>query len=121
MLNVDRVLIVNDSEDIRNMILTNLNRGDCEAKGSKTRDAAMEILETGWAADLILLDYHMPGMSLTLFLRKMLDLGTFSVPRIVLMTAAHDADKFARKLGIPEVLRKPFDASNILREIADCR
>ena len=81
----------------------------------------MEILQTGWIADLILLDYHMPGMSINMFLRRLLDLHTFSIPRIVLMTAAHNADKLARELGIPEVLRKPFDASNTLIEISHCR
>ena len=121
MLKVDRVLIVDDSQDIRDMISINLNSQDCEAMGSDSRDGAMTILQSGWIADLILLDYHMPGMSIKTFLRKLLDLHTFSVPRIVLMTAGIDADKLARELGIPEVLRKPFDASNTLLEIAHCR
>ena len=116
-----RVMVVDDSEDIRMMIALALTQDDeCEVRDAASRDEALAIILADWIPDVILLDYHMPGMGVEMFIQRLLDLRTARYPRIVLMTAASNADEAAKKLGIPEVLRKPFDPREALLQISPC-
>ena len=113
-----RILIIDDCGDIREMVSMLLQNDGCEVRQSECRDEALTIL--GWLPDIVLLDYYMPGMTAEKFLHELLELSPVKLPRIVLMTAASDADDQARRLGIPEVLRKPFNPSRVLLEISPC-
>jgi len=61
----------------------------------------------------------MPGMDVSEFMRELLKLGP--PPRVVLTTASEYADEKAKQVGIPEVLRKPFNPEDLLGQIDHCR
>jgi CheY-like chemotaxis protein len=115
-----RVLVVDDSDEIRDVLEVALKLKGCEVSAVASRDQALALILTGWMPDLILLDYYMPGLSIERFIETLVNERTSTLPRIVLMTAGYEADNKARVLGIPEVLRKPFDPMDVLTVIAPC-
>ena len=50
--------------------------------------------------------------------REQLQIAAVSSMPFVLLSAAHNADRVARDLGIDDVIRKPFDAANLLHIVA---
>ena len=112
-----RILIVDDSEDIREVLEASLKLKGRETLSVSSRDEALSVVANGWIPDLILLDYYMPGLEIEPFLKKLIAERTSNLPRIVLMTAGLEADAKARELGIPEVLRKPFIPEDVLTGI----
>ena len=59
-----RMLIIEDSLDMRAVLEIALAHGsECEVRCASTRDEALIIIKEGWWPHIILLDYHMPGMS----------------------------------------------------------
>jgi CheY-like chemotaxis protein len=111
-----RVLVIEDDSDFRDALTYSLPRQGCSVQAVETRDAAIELMEKGWEPDLILLDYCMPGMKGEDFIQKLVN-SCERLPRIVVMTAGCDAEKRAKHLGVPEVLRKPFDPTELLLQI----
>jgi CheY-like chemotaxis protein len=107
-----KVLIVEDDVPICEMLTTALRHGGCDVESAYNRETALKIIEDGWVPDLILLDYHMPGMTAAAFMEQMVNRKP--LPRIVLMTADRDADALAKQVGLPEVVEKPFDPFDVL-------
>jgi DNA-binding NtrC family response regulator len=115
-----RVLVIDDADDIRDLLERALKLQSCEVKTVSSRNEALAVMLDGWTPDLILLDYYMPGLSIEAFLKRLIEERTAELPRIVLMTNGCEADKKAGELGIPEVLKKPFDPMDVLTAIAPC-
>jgi len=112
-----RMLIIEDSMDMRAVLEVALAHGsECAVRCAPSRDEALTIIKDGWWPQIILLDYHMPGMSAPRFLSELRDLSG-PRPRIILMTADSNGDVVASRLGLREILRKPFDPEKELRSI----
>jgi CheY-like chemotaxis protein len=110
------VLIVEDEPDVAATASKGLEMQGYEVTCATTRDEALKIVKSGTRPDMILLDLYMPGMTAEEFIEELLKIDT-RLPRIVLMTAAYDADDKAKRLGIPEVLRKPFAIDRIVDDV----
>jgi CheY-like chemotaxis protein len=107
-----RVLLVEDDVGVGEMLTSALRHVGCRVELAHSRDRALKIIQDGFQPELILLDYHMPGMSAADFMTEIV--ATKPLPRIVLMSADRDARELARNIGVPEVVEKPFDPFDIL-------
>ena len=115
----NRVLVVEDSESLRDVLVTVLNNEGFEARGCASAEDALVLLESnGWSC--ILSDFRLPGMNgieLLSATRKVLP----SVP-FVIMTAYGSIDiaVLAMKEGANDFITKPFEPpilSNLLRQV----
>lgn len=107
-----RVLLIEDDLLVSEMLSTALRKVGCEVEMSPSRDGALKLVKDGWNPELILLDYHMPGMTVATFMSEIV--MQKPMPRIVLMTADRDAQAIAKNAGVPEVVEKPFDPFDVL-------
>ena len=110
-----RVLVIEDNIVFASLLNEFLKRRECNVILTVTRDDALEAIQHGFFPDLILLDYSMPGMSADEFLKE-IRLSPF-LPRLILMTAEPEASSIGKRLGIAEVLEKPFDVGAALDRI----
>lgn len=114
-----RVLIIDDDKDIRELLQFALNQQGCDVRAAESREAALTLIGPAWVPEIILLDYCMAGMGPREFVAHLLRMDS-KLPRMVVMTAADAADERARSIGIPEVLRKPFNPAELFNEIEGC-
>lgn len=114
-----RVLIIEDDPDITRILATALPQQGCVVRAVDSRDSGLREIENGLVPELILMDYCMEGMSAEDFLQKLIA-HSVRLPRVVIMTAADQAEVRARYIGVPEVLRKPFDPTNLFLSIDRC-
>ena len=114
------VLIIEDNGDVAEYLKVSLQMEGCEAHVSETRDDAIAFMIRHGLPDIIIMDWHMPGMGVEEFLYKLAQLNP-RLPRLILMTAGENADDAARKYNIPEVLRKPFTADQVLHQVDGCK
>ncbi len=101
-----RVLVVEDDADIRSMIeLTLAAEGHAIVLASNGAEA-LERVRRG-TVDVILLDLKMPVMDGWEFARRYRERG--GKAPIVVLSAAQDAERYAREIGARHSLSKPFD------------
>jgi len=112
----NRVLIVDDEEPVRRLLVSALLEEGFDARGVASGDDALHELgrDDGW--ELLLTDLRMPGMSgeqLILTVRE-----SYPELDVVVITghASIDAARFAVRLGVADFLEKPFAD---LKEITD--
>jgi DNA-binding response OmpR family regulator len=113
------VLIVEDDQETKEMVAYSLVLQGCNVQTASNRDTALQMMKSNRVPDILLLDYSMPGMPADKFIKELLEISP-KPPRIVMMTAAREADHRARELGVPEVLKKPFDLNDLLARIEPC-
>jgi CheY-like chemotaxis protein len=111
-----RILIIEDDRDTREMLEVTLASQVREVRSAENRDDGYALIMSGWIPDLVLLDYCMEGMDAEEFMDKLIAFCP-KLPRVVVMTAAGAADERAKRLGVPEVLRKPFNPNGLLLKI----
>lgn len=114
------VLIIEDYWDTAFLVKISLQAQGCEAFVADSRDKALEFIQRHGLPDTIIMDWNMPGMSVEDFLSRLASFHT-RMPRLILTTAATDADEVAKHFNIAEVLRKPFDLENLLAQVDCCR
>lgn len=111
----DKVLVVDDDEDIRFLVRMGLGRlaGKKVEEATSIDTALIAAAET--RPDLILLDNDLHGES-GLALLQQLPKGH---PPVILVTARNDAETTQKYLdaGATAVLHKPFDPVNLLTDI----
>jgi len=115
---METVLLIEDNEDIADLSKHALQSQGYDAIVVRSRNAAVEFLRDDGIPAIIILDWHMPGMSIEKFILELTAMcKDHPLPRLILSTAGPDADKVAKSLSIPEVLRKPFDLTNPLKAV----
>lgn len=110
------VLIIEDDDDTCAVLEQLLLSADIESKCVASRDDALSLLKKGVRPSCFLVDYMMPGISLTEFIYTLQALGLAS-SRIVLTTAYSDIDDVAKRLGIRYTLRKPITPEDLIRVV----
>ena len=110
-----RVLVVDDSEEIRFLLKTMLEnagyRVDSVPDGTKALNALGDD-----QFDLVILDVMMPVKDGYSVLREMRDVGLRDATRVLMLTAKSTDADWARgyALGVDDYLTKPFDPEELL-------
>jgi DNA-binding NtrC family response regulator len=108
MTNANQILIVDDELNIRNALVTILEKKGYEARGVGTGEEALDLLETT-GVDLVITDLRMPGIGGIEFLRKLR--AQWPGTEVVVMTAYGSIEVAveAMRLGAYDYLAKPID------------
>lgn len=108
MIQTDHVLVVDDEVNIRNALVTMLEKKGYRVYGAGTGEEALQHLEEA-RMDLVITDLRMPGISGIEFLRRLK--GRWSDTEVVVMTAFGSIDTAveAMRLGAYDYLTKPID------------
>jgi FixJ family two-component response regulator len=115
------IFIVDDDRSVRTSLTRLMRSAGYEARAFAGAEGYLDNVgeATGTAADCVILDLQLPGMS-GLELQEVINRREFPVPVIVL-TASEDAELRAKALvaGAAKVLKKPCDAAVLLGAVAD--
>ena len=103
-----RILVVDDEINIREALVTLLEKKGYQVRGAGTGEDALEQLETA-TADLVLTDLKMPGMGGMEFLRRLKQ--KWPDTEVLVMTAYGSIDTAveAMRCGAYDYLTKPID------------
>lgn len=110
-----RVLVVEDDEDIRNLVVLRLRSGGHQAVAVGDGAAALALLETREPPDVMVLDVGLPGMDgLTLLGAVRAHPGLQALPAIFLTSRVTEPDVARGRSMDATYLTKPFIASALL-------
>jgi two-component system phosphate regulon response regulator PhoB len=114
----NRVLLVEDETDIREMLTFALERADFEVRAAETAEQALDILD-GPLPNLVLIDWMLPGMSgVELASRLRSDPLTAELPLLMLTARGEEADKLKSfDAGIDDYVTKPFSPRELIARI----
>ena len=112
MTNAAQILIVDDEVNIRNALVTLLERKGYRARGVATAEEALALLETT-AMDLVITDLRMPGIGGIEFLRRLY--AKWPDTEVVVMTAYGSIETAveAMRFGAYDYLAKPIDRERL--------
>jgi len=108
---LDTVLLVEDAQDLGPLLQETLEEWNHRALLARTAAEALEVLAREPVA-LMLLDHQLPDMSAPELL-SVLRSERRTIPPVVLMTAWLQPEADERLPELVEVLRKPFDLSDL--------
>ena len=111
-----KILVVEDDEDIRNLVLFNLEMtGEYELLSSDNGEAALVLAQKHIPA-LVILDVMLPGIDGFEVCRQLKSNSTTRKIPIVMLTARSDDNDVVKgfELGVEDYLRKPFSSMKIL-------
>lgn len=113
-------LIVDDSSVIRKVARAILESLRYEVAEAASGEEALKHCETH-QPDLIILDWHMPGMSTLDFLSKLRTRSSGPRPRILYCTTELDIPDISRAIaaGADHYLMKPFNRQMIETKLAE--
>jgi len=116
---IRRVLVVDDSRAQRRILTASLQRWGFDVREADSGGAALEIC-AGYAPDLVLSDWMMPGMTGLQFCRAFRDMARDSYGYFILLTSKSDKDEVALGLdaGADDFLTKPVNAAELRARIA---
>ena len=117
---VERVLVVDDEEDLRDMVVILLGARGIEVIGAAGGRQALEILGRDRDFDAIILDMVMPGMDGGEVLEE-LHRQAIDIP-VVLATGYSPEELEPRaRAKVACTLRKPFQTDELVRALEDCQ
>ena len=105
----EKILVVDDEEDILELVRYNLSREGYQVTGSLTGEDALRKVRSG-TFDLIVLDLMLPGMDGLAFTKTVKnDSRLHSIPIIMLTAKGEEADIVTGlELGADDYITKPF-------------
>jgi two-component system cell cycle sensor histidine kinase/response regulator CckA len=111
----ERILVVEDDDDIRTITRRVLTRGGYEVSDAATREEALRLVHDGTLAfDLLLSDVIMPGMPVLEFIRTVVAARP-SIHIVFMSGYTADSDRRLPE-GVP-IVNKPFTARTLLHQI----
>jgi CheY-like chemotaxis protein len=119
MLDLQRILYIEDEEDIRTIALLALEAvGGFSVKACASGQAALDEAES-FAPDLILCDVMMPGMDGPATIKALQQKPALAKVPVIFMTAKVQPTEVAhfKSLGVKEVVAKPFDPMTLAEQI----
>lgn len=117
MPGVERVLVVDDDDSIRDFVSVALAYEGYEVVSAENGEAALGAIDRGRGVAVILLDMRMPVMDGWEFARVYRERPGPHAP-IIVLTAARDAADYAAQIQADGFLAKPFDLDALLRAVA---
>jgi two-component system phosphate regulon response regulator PhoB len=114
----EKILVVEDEEDIRELVLYNLTRDGFHAAGADSGESALR-QAIGDLPDLMVLDWMLPGLSgLEVCQALRTDVRTSSIPIIMLTARGEEADIVAGlEAGADDYITKPFNPRVLIARI----
>jgi DNA-binding response OmpR family regulator len=107
-----RVLVVDDEEVLRVMLLRMLSKAGYEVLLAASAEMALEILEGDASVDVLLTDVRLPGLSGPDLCRR---LGRHAPPTILFMSgASFESPDALLRLGGSAFVHKPFRVAELL-------
>lgn len=118
MANKPTILVVEDEEDLRNIVIYNLNREGYETVGVESGEEGLE-LAISQKPDLIILDLMLPGMSGMDVCRQIKqNRDTRKLPIIIVSAKGEESDIVSGlELGADDYLTKPFSPRILLARV----
>lgn len=117
-----KILHVDDEPDIREVAALSLEMDpDMDLRSMASGAAALELLDTDWKPDVILLDVMMPELDGPGTLQRIRLLSGHETTPVIFMTAraqAHEQSRFL-DLGAIGVITKPFDPMTLAQQVRD--
>lgn len=112
------ILVVEDEEDLRGIIIYNLNRDNFQTIGVETGEQAIE-QTVKLKPDLIILDLMLPGMNgLDVCRQIKQDASTQAIPIIIVSAKGEEADIVTGlELGADDYIPKPFSPRILLARV----
>ncbi len=117
-----RILVVDDSQTIRTLVSSILERAGYETAVASDGQDAFEALSRGAIkADLALVDFVMPRMNGYQFCQALRTHETLAHLPVVLMSAKSDRirDQFVEQTGALDAIAKPFEPSALVAVIGN--
>jgi DNA-binding response OmpR family regulator len=113
-----RILIIEDDEDIRELLVYNLEKNGYAAEAVETGEDGLD-RAGGHKPDLILLDLMLPGMDgLSVCRRLKADKATHDIPLIIVSAKGEESDVITGlELGADDYLAKPFSPNILLSRV----
>lgn len=110
-----RILIVDDSESVREMLTYSLEEAGYQIMAGVDGDDALKYCN-GDKINLIITDLHMPNLDGISFIKKVRKLHDYQyVPILFLTTESQHSKKLeAKEAGATGWIVKPFDADKLL-------
>ena len=121
-LGIEKVLVVDDDDNLRAMLVPYLNQHGFPCEGTDGADAALAIIRRDPAISVVLSDIRMPEKSGIDLLAEVRGLEDHEV-RFIIMTAHAELDQAiaAVRLGAHDFLEKPFDMARLRQVIEDAQ
>lgn len=119
------ILIVDDNEVNRNILQEQIKHWKCRGIAVESGPKGLKVLQNAHAKnikiDLIITDYHMPGMNGEQFFDRLLADANFKSIPVIMLSSANQESMEARVLasGISAVLAKPARSSQLLDKIVE--
>ena len=115
-----RVLLVDDSEDAREIYGEYLTGFGCQVTPAKDVSQALQILERDADIALVVLGYHMPALDGIQTFTRIRAMDLPRQPKAMLITGAADADAHTRAdiAGLDTFLIKPISPSSLFDAVA---
>ena len=114
----ERILVIEDEPDIREIVEFNLRREGYRVSGAETAEEGLEKIESEFP-DAVLLDLMLPGMSGLELCRKLkADPDLRAIP-VIMVTAKDDVDDVVAGLeaGADDYVSKPFSPRVLIARV----
>lgn len=114
-----RILIIDDEEDIRDLLVDILENYNVEAVAVENCKEGLSFLEKGEQIDLVLVDWNTPVMSGIEFTQAVRTLSHLKDLPLLMVTGKTEMDDIAEALtqGVSEYLMKPFTPDMVKTKI----
>lgn len=109
------VLVVDDQKEIRELATLALQAAGFTVHTARNGAEALEAVQNE-SVKVILLDMHMPVMNGWQFVRAYRSIPANDAP-VVVMTAAHDARRYALEVEADRFLSKPFELDELIATV----
>jgi len=113
------VLVVDDSETVRQVLQLTLSNAGFDAIEAEDGDDALEKLASAPAVDMLITDLNMPNMNGLELIQKIRDDGKHRFTPIVMLTTESSEEKkrAGREAGASGWIVKPFKPEQLLKVV----
>jgi two-component system chemotaxis response regulator CheY len=119
-VNVSRVLIVDDSRAMRAYLRTILKPLGADVLECDSGPAALRALDAGPCADVLIVDWNLPGMDGLSLVQELRRIPAYDRLRILMVTTEVEPPQVRAALdaGVQEYLMKPFTPEMLLGKLS---
>ena len=112
-----KILLIDDDEWIRDSLCIFFESEGCQLRAFETAEEALEELKNQ-PYDLIIVDYKLPGMNGLEFLNRIQRVNPNIIKVLISAFISNEVASEAKKLGIQDVIEKPFTSETIEASLA---